>query len=167
MQFAQPLSISAMLVTGGNIDESLIKWHQRLGHFNYQDVKRMFPDLKRASEPFCADCVQNKMARPKFGKAKEKTQDPLARLHVDMCGPMRTRGMDGERFTAIRCDGGREFINHVMIEYCSKASTWIKRSHIHRNRMGLRNAKIVQLLKCRAVYCIRQISQLNSGQMQL
>ncbi|CAI7912911.1 unnamed protein product [Closterium sp. NIES-53] len=89
-------------------------WHNRLAHANYDSVKELAN--KRLAKGFgvtvgdnekgvCVACVEGKMARKPFGsRTSPLSKDPLALVHMDMCGPMRHASKGGARFLLVMLD---------------------------------------------------------------
>ncbi|CAI7870966.1 unnamed protein product [Closterium sp. NIES-53] len=89
-------------------------WHNRLAHANYDSVKELAN--KGLAKGFdvavgddesgvCAACVEGKMARKPFGsRTSPLAKDPLALVHMDVCGPMRHTSKGGARFLLVMLD---------------------------------------------------------------
>jgi hypothetical protein len=81
-------------------------WHRSLGHINFDNLVkfnnlgavRNLPKIIKASNVMCRHCQLGKQTRIKF-KAKEyTTSKPLELAHTDLCGPTRTKILQGESF---------------------------------------------------------------------
>ena len=81
-------------------------WHQRLGHPNYKALKAMG---FKGKEPFCETCQISKSKKKPFKPFKEKTNNKLETMHVDLCGPMKTKGMNGETYFLAITDETTDF----------------------------------------------------------
>ncbi|KMQ86259.1 retrovirus-related gag-pol polyprotein [Lasius niger] len=76
---------------------SLITWHNRLGHLNIKDLMDAQRNeimkglnLKNDDAKFTCDiCLQGKMVRSPFPKKSERESEILEIVHSDICGPMR------------------------------------------------------------------------------
>ncbi|CAI7870773.1 unnamed protein product [Closterium sp. NIES-54] len=89
-------------------------WHNRLAHANYDSVKELankghvkgFDVIAGDDEKgICAACVEGKMARKPFGsRTSPLAKDPLAIVHMDVCGLMRHASKGGERFLLVMLD---------------------------------------------------------------
>ncbi|CAI7856590.1 unnamed protein product [Closterium sp. NIES-54] len=89
-------------------------WHDRLAHANYDSVKELankglakgFDVIAGDDEKgVCAACVEGKMARKPFGsRTSPLAKDPLALVHMDVCGPMRHASKGGARFLLVMLD---------------------------------------------------------------
>ncbi|KAI3669692.1 hypothetical protein L6452_41032 [Arctium lappa] len=75
-------------------------WPRRFSHLNFRYINKLvsgklvkgLPELKYEREHLCAACEKGKMKRaPHKPKPEPSTSSPLELLHMDLCGPMRTR----------------------------------------------------------------------------
>ncbi|CAI7839154.1 unnamed protein product [Closterium sp. NIES-53] len=93
---------------------TLKAWHNRLAHANYDLVKELSNkglakgvDVVAGNDEtgVCAACVEGKMARKPFGsRTSPLAKDPLALVHMDVCGPMRHASKGGARFLLVMLD---------------------------------------------------------------
>ncbi|CAI7773217.1 unnamed protein product [Closterium sp. NIES-53] len=93
---------------------TLKAWHNRLAHANYDLVKELANkglakgvDMAAGDDEkgVCAACVEGKMARKPFGsRTSPLAKDPLALVHMDVCGPMRHASKGGARFLLVMLD---------------------------------------------------------------
>ncbi|CAI7908758.1 unnamed protein product, partial [Closterium sp. NIES-53] len=89
-------------------------WHNRLAHANYDSVKDLankglakgFDVIAGDDEKgVCTACVEGKMARKPFGsRTSPLAKDPLALVHMDVCGPMRHASKGGAQFLLVMLD---------------------------------------------------------------
>ncbi|CAI7778101.1 unnamed protein product [Closterium sp. NIES-53] len=89
-------------------------WHNRLAHANYDSVKELAnKGLAKGFDVIAGDdekglsaaCVEGKMARKPFGsRTSPIAKDPLALVHMDVCGPMRHASKGGARFLLVMLD---------------------------------------------------------------
>ncbi|CAI7795949.1 unnamed protein product, partial [Closterium sp. NIES-53] len=89
-------------------------WHNRLAHANYDSVKDLankglakgFDVIAGDDEKgVCTACVEGKMARKPFGSCTSPlAKDPLALVHMDVCGPMRHASKGGAQFLLVMLD---------------------------------------------------------------
>ena len=63
------------------------------------------PEIKRPSNTICKSCQLGKQTRTSF-KSKEElsTRRPLQLVHMDLCGPARTRKPSGESYFMLIID---------------------------------------------------------------
>jgi hypothetical protein len=89
----------------GNEDESWL-WHKRLGHINFENMIQLnkkeairdLPVMKNLTSSICKQCQHGKQTRVRFKTKEHSTTKPLEIVHPDVCGPMRTTGLNGERY---------------------------------------------------------------------
>ena len=94
------------------IDESML-WHTRMGHLKFDNivkiskkgVVRILPKIIKSPNYVCRHCLHGKQAKASFKIKEHKTSQPLGIIHIDLCGPIRTKNMQGERYFML-------FINH-------------------------------------------------------
>jgi hypothetical protein len=87
----------------GNEDESWL-WHKRLGHINFENIiqlnkKETIRDLlsmKNLISFICKQCQHGKQTRVRFKTKEHSTTKTFKIVHVDVCGPMRTKRLNGE-----------------------------------------------------------------------
>lgn len=88
-------------------ENSIELWHRRLGHLNHSAIYKMAKDeLVKGIEKFpnknaksCAVCVRNKIREESHAKeAENRASEILERIHSDVCGPMPTTAIKGERY---------------------------------------------------------------------
>ncbi|CAI7841384.1 unnamed protein product [Closterium sp. NIES-53] len=90
---------------------TLKAWHNQLAHANYESVKELANkglakgvDVIAGNDEkgVCVACVEGKMARKPFGsRSSPLAKDPLALVHMDVCGPMRHASKGGPRFLLV------------------------------------------------------------------
>jgi len=81
-------------------------WHRRFGHLHYADLRKLSSGLVKGIPPIearacprdCRICIQAKGSRPPFRASITQTTQPLALLHIDLCGPMQTPTLGGGRY---------------------------------------------------------------------
>ena len=78
--------------------ESSNVWHSRLGHVNYNTLRRLInmeclPKFKIDPNHKCEICVESKLIRT-FFQSIERSSEPLELIHSDICGMkfIQTRG---------------------------------------------------------------------------
>ena len=93
------------------VDESWL-WHKRLGHINFDNlvkvsnlgVVRNLPKITKPSNPICRHCQLGKQTRIRFKTKEYSTSKPLERVHTDLCGPTRTKILQGESYFMLFID---------------------------------------------------------------
>nr|GEZ29277.1 retrovirus-related Pol polyprotein from transposon TNT 1-94 [Tanacetum cinerariifolium] len=112
-------------------------WNRRLSHLNFSEINhlarqglvRFLPKLKFKKDHLCSACAMGKSKKKSHKlKSKDTNQEKLYLLHMDLCGPMRTKSVNGKKY--ILCLSGaseqimelslltlREYYEHVGISY--------------------------------------------------
>lgn len=86
-------------------------WHRRFGHLNYRSLKLLarrkmvhgLPELKHDSQ--CEDCAISKQSRSSFPTGmSRRTSASLQLVHMDICGPMSTVSLGGNKYFLLIVD---------------------------------------------------------------
>jgi hypothetical protein len=88
---------------------SLEIWHRRLGHANLESVKRLereemvkgmqIHNVNTTTHPPCSSCLHGKQSRAPIPKRLDVTNPGLLHcVYSDVCGPMQTAALTGERY---------------------------------------------------------------------
>ncbi|KAG8472383.1 hypothetical protein CXB51_035319 [Gossypium anomalum] len=115
-------------------------WHQRLGHANFKSMaqmvsKEMVENFTKTvqSEDVCEVCQMGKQARLPFPtNTTWRASSKLELVHSDVCGPMRTESLSGNRYfilfiddcckiKTIRSDNGTEYTSAQFQSLCKDA----------------------------------------------
>nr|GEZ62209.1 retrovirus-related Pol polyprotein from transposon TNT 1-94 [Tanacetum cinerariifolium] len=85
-------------------------WHQRLSHLNFATINNLvknilvrgLPKMKFEKDHLCSAYEQGKIHR-KHHKSKKAfaSNQPLYLLHMDLCGPMRVKSINGKRYVLV------------------------------------------------------------------
>ncbi|GJV81918.1 retrovirus-related pol polyprotein from transposon TNT 1-94 [Tanacetum coccineum] len=88
-------------------------WHQRLSHLNFATINNLvknnlvrgLPKMKFKKDHLCSACEQGKLHQ-KHHKSKMDfaLNKPFYRLHMDLCGPMRVKSINGKRYVLVVVD---------------------------------------------------------------
>lgn len=85
---------------------NLQKWHEILGHCNYDDVLKLPPvvegmKIKGATRkpPHCDVCIQGKFVRTVNKKPDARATEPLGLVHTDLAGPITPQSREGFKYT--------------------------------------------------------------------
>jgi hypothetical protein len=93
------------------VDEIWI-WHRRMGHLTFDnlikagkkgDVKNM-PKVIKPSSHVCKHYQVRKQTRVRFKTKEHSTSKPFDIFHTDICGPSRTRIIQGEHYFMLIID---------------------------------------------------------------
>ena len=93
-------------------------WHRSLGHINThtmhklvsKDLVKGIPTLEYKQSPSCDACIRGKQVRSSFTPKKMvSTSKPSELLHIDLCGPMRVRSIQGKSYIIVIVDDNSSF----------------------------------------------------------
>nr|GEX14614.1 retrovirus-related Pol polyprotein from transposon TNT 1-94 [Tanacetum cinerariifolium] len=88
-------------------------WHRRLNHLNFgtindlarKDLVRGLPRLKFKKDHLCSTCKLRKSKKhTHLPKAKNTNLEVLNTLHMDLCGPMRVKIINGKKCILVIVD---------------------------------------------------------------
>nr|GEX91858.1 ribonuclease H-like domain-containing protein [Tanacetum cinerariifolium] len=100
-------------------------WHRRFSHLNFcvinhlarQGLVRGLPKLKFEKDHLCSACAMGKIKKKSYKpKSKDTNQEKLYLLHMDLCGPMRVKSVNGKKYILVIVDDYSRF-------------TWVGISH--------------------------------------
>ena len=108
LKFERVAQESIAIATGSEVENKADLWHRRLGHLNEIQLREMashdlvkgvnIPKSTRIS--FCEKCVEGKMSKKPFKSVGEiRSVRKLQCVHSDVCGPMRTQSIGGNKYT--------------------------------------------------------------------
>ncbi|CAL8993818.1 unnamed protein product, partial [Prunus brigantina] len=104
--FPLSLKYANSVAMKATIEESTWCWHRRFGHLNMQSLKLLqqqglvygLPEIGKADR-ICQDCAIGKSHREAFSKEKTwRASVPLELVHSDVCGPMQTTSIGGNKY---------------------------------------------------------------------
>ena len=95
----------------GKEDESWL-WHRRMGHIHFDNLVKIskkqavreMPDITKPTNTMCKHCQHGKQTKVLFKTKEYSTTKPLELVHTDLCGPTRTKGLDGEQYFMLLID---------------------------------------------------------------
>ena len=88
-------------------------WHQRLGHLNFTDVRkltdiamgvRISPEIDNQNRKFCVSCLEGKMDCKYNKQSTTRASKKLELIHSDLCGPFPINSVSGSRYFIIFVD---------------------------------------------------------------
>lgn len=97
----------------GQTSAAIEVWHRRLGHLNYDAIKKMSRDSivkgiqvnNNLSPRQCEVCIKNKLREDSYPTVhRNSAKEILERVHSDICGPFQTRAKNGELYFATFVD---------------------------------------------------------------
>nr|GFA31046.1 hypothetical protein [Tanacetum cinerariifolium] len=93
-------------------------WHRRLSHLNFgainhlarQGLARGLSKLKFEKDHLCLACAMGKSTKKTHKpKSEDTNQGKLYLLHMDLCGPMRVKSINGKKYILIIVDDYSRF----------------------------------------------------------
>ena len=93
-------------------------WHQRLGHMNFKDLKKLekhgivrgLPNLGKKLEVVCEPCQLGKQTKMPHKKSTYiATKRPLELVHMDLMGPIQTESINGKKYIFVSVDDYSRF----------------------------------------------------------
>ena len=83
-----------------------------MGHLNFdnlvkvstKEVVRDFPKIVKSINSVCRNCQHGKQTKANFKTKEHMTSHPLEIVHTDICGPTRTKSMQGEYYFILVID---------------------------------------------------------------
>lgn len=92
-------------MTNQKSDKDLQMWHQRYGHLNFNDLKKMKNkamvsgmDLaSTTSELDCEICAKCEIHVQPFKQSNNRAKEILGLVHSDICGPIKTESLGGSK----------------------------------------------------------------------
>ncbi|KAI5344347.1 hypothetical protein L3X38_012224 [Prunus dulcis] len=100
------------LALKASVTHCLQTWHKRLGHLNERSIKLLedhgmvhgLPHLEQISV-VCEGCMLGKQHRDSFPlESTWRATSPLELVHTDICGPMKTESISGNRYCLLFTD---------------------------------------------------------------
>ncbi|GJW51460.1 retrovirus-related pol polyprotein from transposon TNT 1-94 [Tanacetum coccineum] len=88
-------------------------WHRKLYHLNFdtinllskKDIMNSLPNLKYVKDHLCSSCELGKANRSTFKtKTVPSSKGRLNSLHMDLCGPMRIKSINGKKYILVIVD---------------------------------------------------------------
>ena len=94
----------------GKLDESWL-WHKRMGHINFDNLVKLdkktvkeMPQITKPANTLCKHFKHGKQTKVEFKTKEYATTNPLQIVHTDLCGPIRTKGLNGEQYFMLLID---------------------------------------------------------------
>lgn len=90
----------ALLSCGTAKEESAFKWHRRLAHISFGNMKFLKDICNEVTSIGCKCivCIKGKQTRQPFQGKGERANEPLELVHTDLVGPMPTASLGGHRY---------------------------------------------------------------------
>eukprot|EP00253_Pinus_taeda_P014397 PITA_14397 len=102
-------------------------WHRRMVHINFDSlvrnrkkkVVREMPLISKPTNAVCEHCRHGKQTKVEFKTKEHFTSQPLELIHTDLCGPMRTKGMNVELYFMLMID---DYTRVTVVSFLKKKS---------------------------------------------
>ena len=108
-----------------DINNTLL-WHCRLGHISEARINKLYKE--KFFDPYdyksvgtCESCLMGKMTKIPFSGHRERTNELLELVHMDVCGPMTTQARGGYSYFITFTDDLSRFGYVYLMKYKSKA----------------------------------------------
>ena len=108
----------------------LQKWHEILGHCNYDDVQRLQSvvegmKIKGATNkpPHCDVCTQGKFVQTRNRDPDVRATKPLELVHTDLAGPIHPESKEGFKYTLSFTD---DFSSAVFVYFLKQKSDTVQ-----------------------------------------
>ncbi|KAK0577488.1 hypothetical protein LWI29_033847 [Acer saccharum] len=130
-------------------------WHQRLGHMNFKDLKKLekhgivrgLPNLGKKLKVVCEPCQLGKQTKVSHKKNSYiATKRPLELVHMDLMGPIQTESINGKKYIFVCVDDFSRFTWVYFLRNKTEAFDYFKKfCNQVQNEKGLGIKKIVAL----------------------
>ncbi|GKC57748.1 retrovirus-related pol polyprotein from transposon TNT 1-94, partial [Tanacetum coccineum] len=81
-----------------------------VGKFCDSDLEVGLPKLKYQKDHLCSACAHGKSKKHSYKpKAEDSIQEKLYLLHMDLCGPMRIKSINGRKYILVIVDDSSRF----------------------------------------------------------
>ncbi|HEV7738404.1 MAG TPA: DDE-type integrase/transposase/recombinase, partial [Chlamydiales bacterium] len=87
--------------------------HKRLGHLSWSALKHLGQELDPTSKRLlstCEGCLLGKSTRRSYTSSSYRSSEPFQLVHMDLCGPMQTRSIEGHDYFMILVDDYSRFL---------------------------------------------------------
>ncbi|GJU81893.1 retrovirus-related pol polyprotein from transposon TNT 1-94 [Tanacetum coccineum] len=149
-------------------------WHRRLSHWNFgtinqlakQGLVRGLPKLKFEKDHLCSACSLGKSKKHSYKpKSEDTNQEKLYLSHMDLCGSMRVKSINGKKYILvivddysrnIRIDNGTKFVNQTLRSYYEDVGisheTSVARTPQHNGVVERRNHTLVEATRTMLIF---------------
>ncbi|XP_059072885.1 uncharacterized protein LOC131873719 [Cryptomeria japonica] len=119
---------SAGMCVMSYIDENWLR-HKRFGHVNFDNMVRIsknenvrgLPLISRPTNSVCSECVKGKQTKSSFKSKEFLSSRPLELVHTDLCGPMKTQSLNGEKYFMLFIDDYTRMVWVTFLKHKSEA----------------------------------------------
>jgi transposase InsO family protein len=133
-----PLAIAAPSVHTSSAPIPIELLHHRLGHLSWSALKHFGHELDQKSHrslSTCEGCLLGKSTRRSYTSSPHRAAAPFELIHMDLCGPMKTRSLEGHDYFMILVDDHTRFLWVFFLLKKGEALTHYRRfsNFIHTN----------------------------------
>ena len=108
-----------------------------MGHINFnnlvminkKEAVREMPKISKPTNTICESCRHGKQTKVEFKTKEHFASRPLELVHTDLCGPMRTKGLDGELYFMLMID---DYTKMIAINFLKKETEAFKCFRIYK-----------------------------------
>ena len=115
-----------------NKEGAIMLWHFRLGHPNFQYLRKLFPTLFKNINPKllqCEICQFSKHVRSNYPIQGYKSSHPFTMIHSDIWGPSKVKTISGTRWFLTFIDDHTRLTWVYLMKEKSETSTRFKDFH--------------------------------------
>ena len=133
--------------TSAYIIESQNVWHGRLGHVNYDTMRKLInmeliPKLTIDNQHKCEACVEAKLSRTSFHSI-ERSSEPLELIHTDVCDMNIVQSRGGKKYFVTFIDDSTRFCYVYLLRSKDEAiESFIHYKNEVENQLGKRIKRI-------------------------
>ncbi|KAL0277244.1 UNVERIFIED_CONTAM: hypothetical protein PYX00_004597 [Menopon gallinae] len=142
------------IIATNNRDKQIdaMKWHRRLGHLNFVDLKKMEKNanengvrIKKIEEnTHCDICIRGKLCRSPFVKDTASKAKLLEIIHSDVCGPMKTESLGKSKYFVTFTDEKSRWTEVYFIRKKSQVLEKFKEFRAKMEKLTERKIKFLQ-----------------------
>jgi len=104
--------------------KNVLKWHQRYGHININDLKKMRAEgmiegmnfTTNLNQLDCEVCAKCKIHIQPFKNSTYREKDVLGLVHSDICGPISTQSLGGAKYFVTFIDSCTGYTETTMLK---------------------------------------------------
>ena len=84
-----------------------------------KEAVREMLKISKPTNTICESCRYGKQKKVEFKTKEHFASCPLELVHTDLCGPMRTKGLDGELYFMLMID---DYTRMIVVSFLKKKS---------------------------------------------
>jgi hypothetical protein len=96
---------------------------------NRKEAVKEIPEISKPTNTLCEHCLQGKQTRTKFKSKEYSMTKPLEIVHIDLCGPTRTKGLNGKQYFMLLVD---DYTRMIVVFFLRKKSEAFKHFKIYK-----------------------------------